>query len=287
MWTKASYWRSCAIAAALVLLASVYGVSLQSSRALDCNTDDESSAVLQAKLASLTAQRARLEEALQRCDLEGSRPGAEPTAASSARGITPVSTAAIAPRDLSLAPEHRRSILLQRYGQLLRELSLSPEQSDALLGALATLDPSAGLLPSEPPDAAREQAVIAHVVGPDKAAEFQRLKLTLPARAELRAVRDRLEQAGDDLSPEQLEELTAVLTARTAQLALPPKAGADETAEQRMLRLRSWMHDRERGFREDEAGVLSQSQLQLLDAGRVPLRTSSRQAASGLAGSPG
>jgi hypothetical protein len=279
--------RSCAIAAALVLFASVYGASLHSSRPVEGHTDGESSAVLQARLAILTTQRARLEEALQRCDLEGSRPGAEPVAASSARGITPVSTAPSARRDLSLAPEHRRSILLQRYGQLVRELSLSPEQSDALLGALGTLDPSAGLLPSEPPDAAREQAVIAPVVGPDKAAEFQRLKLTLPARAEVRTVRDRLEQAGDDLSPEQLEDLTAVLTARTAQLALPPKASADETAEQRMLRLRSWMNERERGFHEDEAGVLSQSQLQLLDAGRVPLRTSSRQAAIWLAGSPG
>jgi hypothetical protein len=112
------------------------------------------------------------------------------------------------------------------------------------------------------------------------------LKRTLPARAEVRAVRDRLEQAGDDLSPEQLEELTAVLTARTAQLAVPPRAGADETADERLLRLRTWMNDRELGLRDDEARVLSQSQL--LDAGRVPLHASaSGQAATGLAGSPG
>jgi hypothetical protein len=292
MSTQGSRWRACVIAA-LVVFAGVYAVSLRSSRASEPRFESDNAAVLHARLERSEGERRRLEEALQICELDTNRRSARDSVAiPPVRGTTAVSTEPHAPSSAasspSLDPEYLRGMLRQRYGALLRDLALSPEQSEALLATLGALDPTGGLLPSAPPDPAREQGAIAQVIGPDKAAEFQRLKLTLPARAEVRAVRDRLEAAGDDLSHEQFEELTAVLSARARVIAAPaPAASTDEAPEQRFARFKSWLDEREGAFREAERDVLTPAQLQVLNAGRVPLRSSSSAAAGGQAGSAG
>jgi hypothetical protein len=290
--TVVSTRRSSLIGASLVL-AIVSGASLRFSRAAERQSDPEKIAVLQAKLERLADERRQLHEELASCERDGNRGFAPSSLAAPPVAST---TDVTARRSLlgstssmpSLSADQRQGILRQRYGQLLRELALSPEQSAAVLEALGSLDPSAGLLPPAPPDPAREQAAITPLIGPDKAAEFLRLKLTLPARAELRAVRDRLEAAGEAVTQEQLDELTDVLSARARQLALPPSAANTGNApEQRSERVRDLMDARERRFREAEASVLTPAQMQLLDAGRAPLRPLADSAAEAQAGRSG
>ena len=283
MFDQVPRWHACAFAA-LAVLAGAYAASLRSSNSTVPASGDDNVAVLHARLARSESERRRLEEALQICQLNRAEDGAH----APIPHPTSWNAGPSAPSLPSFAPEHRQSILRQRYGEILHELALSAEQSDALLATLATLDPSAGMLPTTPPDPAREHVALAQVIGADQATEFQRQKLTLPARAEVRAVRDRLEAAGDELTQEQYEQLRATLKESALALEPPtPTSSADETPAQRVARFNARIDERERVFREAESSVLTASQLRLLDAGRAPMRMLSGSAVNGRAGSPG
>lgn len=191
-----------------------------------------------------------------------------PSAPTAASPATPKTDERPAAWNLSELPlEHRKTMLRAMYSELLRELHLSDEESDALLTVLAEQDarnPAAGLLAANaataltPDERARNDGELAALLGDQKAARFAKLKKLLPARTQLRAVRSQLESLGEPLSPEQERDLLQLLNSKVDPPASRPAVQAPED-------LRESLHERNRRFREQAEVVLTPMQLKRLE----------------------
>jgi hypothetical protein len=197
-----------------------------------------------------------------------------PSSDHAARSSLPPSAAAPAivfqidrsdPQDL-LTPEQRRALARQRYGGLIRELALAPDGTARLLEALSQ------------PDVTHEAIVAA--IGDRDAARFEALKASLPARQELRRLRDQLEDIGEPLSEEQYRALIRAVSAQSGEKPSRPPQG--ESAQDSLELYRDWLSEREHTLHADAAKVLTSSQLSALDesqavreAMRPTLRSSS------------
>jgi hypothetical protein len=108
----------------------------------------------------------------------------------------------------------------------------------------------------------REQAEIANVLGPERAAEFERLRSSLPARGELSLARTLLERVGEPLTDGQSKTLLEALSARESQ---PMPSGEGLSMEQRKEQFQSWRRERSQQLRESATGVLTPRQLERLE----------------------
>jgi hypothetical protein len=264
-------------------------------------------AALRAELSHVIEIRERLDNEvheLRAASAKASRdgaPAAQPSSLSAAvpeRGPGvggPVPPASWKPPELST--EQRQAMTRRRYGTVFRELGFSEEQIEALLPVLVAQDklttalrPAADRATSPSnPDATRDRAEIAAIVGSEKAAQFETARKTLPARSQLSFVRMQLDEAGSPISEDQRQKLLAVMS-RHEQPAVPtPVPG--EPPEQTADRFRTWQAERDRQFREDSESILTPQQKKRLDemqslqsAMRIQMRVANE--ASGAAGSP-
>jgi len=249
-------------------------------------------AELTAKLGTIEAERVRLEREL--AALRDMPARADPAVPSGPAGATTgyqprvgrVSPGSMRPFELRL--EHKKTMARQAYGQLFRELALSDEEVEALVAVLSTQEQSSMLAPRSPltsEQQEREQREIAAVLGPERAAQFERLKKTIPARTELSLARSQLERFGEPLSDEQHGTLFAILNAREPS-APPPALEEDIAPAQRMEQFRSWRRASSARFRESAAQVLTPRQLERLDESEALLEAMQAPAAGSAAPVP-
>jgi hypothetical protein len=177
-------------------------------------------------------------------------------------------------RSREVPAEYQAMQARQRYGQLFRELELSDAQIDGLAPVLHAQEQRALATASASGEQARsgasqrhasdeERSEIAAIIGPEKAAQLEDLRNAMPIRAELRRVRDQLEEAGEPVSPEQQRQLVAILSNRAAPSPPVPEAG--EPPEHGFERFRAWARDRDLRLRADSAAVLTPQQLERLE----------------------
>jgi hypothetical protein len=255
---------------------------------------------LQAELARVVVVRERLEKDVQalriasatayRDPATGTTPGANDNATRPPGGPSP---GAVLPgwRAPEFSTEQRSLMARQRYGALFRELALSEAQIDALVPVLAAQDqsawgraPSGRIAESTPADPARNRAEIAAILGPQKSAQFETLKKSLPARSQLAIARMQLEQVGEPMNDAQRDKLFAIMSAREP---LPPPLPVEgQSSEQNFEQFRSWQAERDRLFREDAASVLTPEQKKSLEE-NASLQASMRMLPGGIMGAAG
>lgn len=174
----------------------------------------------------------------------------------------------------TLSLEQREILSRGRFGWMFRELELPAEQAETLLRVLATQEERAADASRTTASAAErsrlvaaqkelDQAEIQAVLGTDKAAKLERLKEAQSARAELRRVRDDLEDMGEPLSETQYAALASA--ARARPLSPPPARVAGEPPDDGVERLRTWFSERDRKILDDAAAVLTPEQQQRLE----------------------
>ena len=167
-----------------------------------------------------------------------------------------------------LAPEHRRTLVRERYGVLFHELSLSEPQVDALMPVLAVQDertrsPFEGFAALDPQEAQAREREIASVLGAEKSARFTELRRTMPARMEIRMLDMQLDQAGVPVSEEQKQRLIAAM--KDLSLPEPPRPDAGAPPREGMERFRAWRAARAKLMRDAAAPILTATQLRRLD----------------------
>jgi hypothetical protein len=171
-----------------------------------------------------------------------------------------------------LPSEHKKTMTRQRYGQLFRELALSDQEADALLTVLSAREKLGPTGMAFKPETAEEQAQqrqekaeIGRLLGPERAAEFERLRNTLPARSELSLARGQLERVGEPMTEEQQQKLLESLSTRAPLAPLP--SGEGVSPEERMEQFQAWRRERTQAFRDSAESVLTPRQLQRLEEG--------------------
>lgn len=160
-----------------------------------------------------------------------------------------------------LSSEQRKIMIRHRYGELLRELAVPQSERERLLEVLSAHEARRPSVPNRGPGsthdaealASRERAEIAAVIGDEKAATFEQLKSTVSLRAEVRRVRDQLDEAGEPMTAEQYRALIGAMS--------------------------DWVAERDDMFREKAAGVLERAQLKTLDEGRSCAKPCARSSA--------
>jgi hypothetical protein len=270
-----------AVVATVLLAISGYLLSELRSERGRASADAHGATTLRADLARLVETRERLENEVQTLrvananacrDLAGAGGTGATTAAAIPGRVLPSSMPG-GWRPPELSAEQRKSMSRSKYGALFRELALSEQQIDALLPVLAAQDQAEGQrrmhngpgADAQTPDPERNRAEIAAVVGADKAAQFETLKKSLPARSQLAMLRMNLDQSGEPMTEEQRQKLLAIMTAREPVPMPPPLRVDGESGEQSFLRFRDWQQDRDRQMREDAASVLTPQQQKRLD----------------------
>lgn len=168
-----------------------------------------------------------------------------------------------------LSPEHWTTIVRERYGRVLyRELSLSDAEVDALLPVLVAQDagpggPTVHFGPRDTPEARQRESEIAAVIGPEKAAQFVEERSNIPARIEVRSMREQLERAGAPLSDEQNAALSTVM--KDLGFSKPPPPAPDATPQESVERTLAWRAARSKHVRDRVAPLLTPRQLQRWD----------------------
>jgi hypothetical protein len=163
----------------------------------------------------------------------------------------------------ALSLVQRERAVQHRYGALFRELGLSPEDTARARAVLSDQEERAvGSSDEEAAARRREQDALTSAIGREKAERFSQLKASLPARSELRRVRDRLEEAGEPMSGEQQRALVAVMSSLPGS---SPRPIPGESLEQGIERFRSWTSERDRAFRERASDILSEGQQRTLE----------------------
>jgi hypothetical protein len=173
-----------------------------------------------------------------------------------------------------LSLEQREIMSRGRFGWMIRELELPEERAETLLRVLATQEDRAAEASRTNATAAErarlasaqrelDRAEIEAVIGPDKAAKLDSLKEAQSARAELRRVRDELEDMGEPLSDSQYATLVSAMRSRPS--SPPPARVAGESADDGVERLRSWFDERDRKLLDEAAAVLTPEQQQRLE----------------------
>jgi len=231
-------------------------------------------------------------QALRRAALsERSESPVSPRVASEAAGASDASgeplaggplRGGMAPANMpAISVEQHKLMALRGYGELLRELELSPQQRDALLDAIVAHQQRTesafrglpggpmGTLPNGDAVRAKMQELgerhkseIASAIGARKAGEFEALQKTLPMRMELRQVRDHLEAVGTPVSDEQRAKLLAIMKER--QLERPAPSASGSMPEQGFDQYRQWRAEHGQRLLEGAAEVLSSEQLERL-----------------------
>jgi hypothetical protein len=184
-------------------------------------------------------------------------------------------------------------MLRHQYRRVFRDLALSDTEMDA---ALDVLSQQAGRTrkqlsmngsPASDPQA--DQAELAAVLGAEKAERFMAEKKLMPARSEVSLLRMRLEEAGEPLSPEQMQAMVESL-GKMERAQLPRRVEGDDP-QQSQERFQTWMQQRNRELRESAAPVLTPKQRELMDE-EAAIQESMRPAflrglsTSGAAGTP-
>jgi hypothetical protein len=234
------------------------------------------------------ADEAKCESRVEQVCLGGAAPVAAARAADHAlrAGGEPAATPAPAPFPpgkggdwnpiAQLSSEQRKTMVRHQYGELLRELALSPVQAERLMHALSEQEArnplmARGMLSGATGDdeAAldRQRAEITAAIGEEKAAAFEELREMLPVRSEVRRVRDQLEEAGEPVTSEQYRALMSAMKG-TVSPQRPPSSAASESWEETAEAYHDWMNERDDMFRESAAKILSPTQLKTLDEGQ-------------------
>ncbi|HKP59546.1 MAG TPA: hypothetical protein VJV78_22640 [Polyangiales bacterium] len=160
-----------------------------------------------------------------------------------------------------LTLEQHKLRLRHSYGALFEELGLSADEVARLLAVLSSQEQrnfSRGRSSSSD-TATQDRAELEDAIGGTKAAAFEQLRATLPARLDLRRIRDQLEEAGQPMTSEQQRMLLDILRA----------SGPDTPPREDLQRYQAWIGERDRGIRQNAAAVLSPAQLQTLDEARA------------------
>lgn len=222
--------------------------------------------------SALTAQLARSEEARKRLELQLSEPRGLAASGGAGNGPpTPGPSRSSSPstwRPPELTPEVRALMIRQQYRQVFRELALSDPQVDALVPVLVEQSARRGpwatsANSANPQTPERDLAEVSAVLGPDKGAQFEQARKTMPARSQLNLIRRQLDEAGEPLRDDQSERLLAIMTAHQPQQ--PPQQAQGESAEQNMERFRTWQAQRDKQFREEADPILTPGQRRQLD----------------------
>jgi hypothetical protein len=294
----------------LILCSALLGASggflLGQRRATPADAhDDVDTQALLTQIDDMEQDRQHLRDELRKledmpnCDGEAA-PRATATSTATARPSAVVQAPAAQSRSRELPLDQRKIMARQRNGQLFRELGLSEQQVDALLDVLAAQDarapsnsrriggpPFGRLGPSadatSPEELQRNRDEIASAIGPEKAAQFEALKKTLPARDQLQQLRNELERAGDPVTDEQQRRLLAIMNSR--ETTAPPARVEGESPEESMARYREWRRESSESLRRDAASVLTPDQVKRMEESDG-LRTSLQSRTSAVPGTP-
>lgn len=174
-------------------------------------------------------------------------------------------------RPFGLTVAQRRGFVRQRFGQLLKQLSLPESKAEALLDVIAAQEEraqtGAGVLANFRTNAEereRDSREIEALVGPEVAAKIARWQDLAMSRSSLRKVRDELEDLGEPLSEEQKTSLDQRFQALPTR-PLMPKRDEGESNEAFSQRFREWRQDSRQQLRATVAPVLTPLQLKHYD----------------------
>jgi hypothetical protein len=133
-------------------------------------------------------------------------------------------------------------------------LAAQDERSRPMRPAFVALDPA---------EAEAREREIGAVLGAEKAAQFTELRRGMPARVEVRIIRQNLENLGVPVTAEQERQLVAMMKNSTPPEPPRPNPGQDplEASEQ----FRAWRAERSKYVRDNAAPLLTPRQLERLD----------------------
>jgi hypothetical protein len=104
-------------------------------------------------------------------------------------------------------------------------MGLSTEEAERAVDALVGIQEDLAKVSREEIDPARGREIyhraLVDALGPERASKYESLTESLPARAELRTLRNYLEDVGTPLSDEQQSKLLAVLAKTQGQTGSP------------------------------------------------------------------
>lgn len=178
----------------------------------------------------------------------------------------------------SLTPEQEALLDRRRYRAEFRALKLSEQEITAVLPLLkeqerrgrkpvprSSLDENGlGLSPAHLAEVnARNDAELSSVLGPERAAEFQRLRGTKRGRANMQMLRYQLEDSDEPISREQEEILLSIVKNRSSEPAPVPVEG--ESPQESSERFLAWRARNNESFRDAASAVLTPGQLNTLD----------------------
>lgn len=196
---------------------------------------------------------------------EREAPVADTRRASAASALEQPTTTVLAakkrPSVAPLNPEQKKTRLRQQYGALFRDMALNEAQASALLEVLS--NQARRMEQGEHADPERDRRELEATIGPDKAAEFARLRTTVLARSEVRVVRDRLEDVGLPLSDEQLQKLLA--DSRAREFRFPERRKGEDMATF-SARIRNATRELRQQVYEDATKSLTPEQRRQLDS---------------------
>lgn len=160
-----------------------------------------------------------------------------------------------------LNPEQKKIRLRQQYGAFFLDMALNEAQASALLEVLS--NQARRSEQGERADPERDRRELEAVIGPDKTAEFARLRRTVLARSEVRVIRDRLEDVGLPLSDEQLQKLLA--DSREREFRFPERRTGENVAAF-SARIRSATRELRQQVNDDTGQILTPEQQRQLDS---------------------
>lgn len=236
-------WMVLAILSAVTGGASVHLLERLDRKTRSDNVDALSAQVLhlQRERDALTSRRAQLQTELESLHTSTASSAAPPPSAAklgtacstpdSANAATPTSTGARPSREQSteLTPEQRTTLLRHKNGAIFRELGLSESEIAALVPVLAkqqeshaamlaqtgTRDGGSTVLSPAQLDVLQQgTAEIGTVIGADKAAQYARLRRSLPIRTRLEAIRTDLALGGEPMTDDQHQALMQAVSAQ-------------------------------------------------------------------------